>query len=189
MGMLVTNPKNRRARPLTSEPARQSPNDLRRLASGRSDGERGQTIIEATIALASILLTLAAIAIIISTSVSNSQFIKQQTQASKYAQDGMEQLRYIKNTNPSSFFAFNGIFCMNEDNTLIPGVCTAVNIAGAYKREAEFTQPANVECGDSTKAIVSVYWAGGKCDQANPFCHKSQLVSCFVNQSGSSSTL
>lgn len=151
--------------------------------------EKGQTIIEATIALASILLTLAAIAVAISISVNNSQFIKQETQASKYAQGGMEQLRYIRNTNSATFFAQEGIYCMNEDNSLVAGSCTAVNIANIFKREAEFTQVPNSGCGNSTKVVVSVYWAGGKCDQANPFCHKSQLVSCFVNQSGSSSTL
>src|SRR3990170_7744222 len=84
----------------------------------------GQTLVEATIALASILLTLAAVAIAISTSVSNSQFIKQQSQASKYAQEGMEQLRYTRNTNPTTFFSQNGIYCMNEDSTLVSGSCT-----------------------------------------------------------------
>lgn len=151
--------------------------------------EAGQTIIEATIALASILLTLAAIAVAISTSVSNSTFIKQQNQASKYAQDGMEQLRYLRNTNPTSFFLKDGTKCFNEDNSLDDIPCTAVNIANTFKREAEFTQTQSLECGDSTKVIVSVFWASGKCDVANTFCHKSQLVSCFVNQSGSSSQL
>lgn len=154
-----------------------------------NNSEAGQTIIEATIALASILLTLAAIAIAISTSVSNSTFIKQQSQASKFAQDGIEQLRYVRNTNPTAFFALGGIYCMNEDSALVSGSCTAVNIANTFKREAEFTQTPSVECGDSTKVIVSVYWASGKCDQTDTFCHKSQLVSCFVDQAGSSNQL
>jgi|SRR3989344_2160265 len=151
--------------------------------------EAGQTIIEATIALASILLTLAAISIAISTSVSNSQFIKQQTLVSKYAQDGIEQLRYIRNTNPTTFFAQEGIYCMNEDDSLATGSCTEVNIANTFKREAEFTQIPSVECGNSTKVVVSVYWSTAKCGKVNTFCHKSQLVSCFVNQAGSSSSL
>ena len=146
-----------------------------------SAGEAGQTIIEATIALASILLTLAAIAIAISTGVSNSQFAKQQTQASKYAQGGMEQLRYLRNTDPTSFFLKEGTKCFNEDNSLDYFPCTAVNIANSFKREAEFE--------DDKKVTVSVYWASGKCSSANTFCHKSQLVSCFVNQVGSSSQL
>ncbi|OGH17036.1 MAG: hypothetical protein A3C30_02175 [Candidatus Levybacteria bacterium RIFCSPHIGHO2_02_FULL_40_18] len=149
----------------------------------------GQTLVEATIALASILLTLAAIAIAISTSVSNSQFIKLQSQAAKYAQDGMEQLRYERNTSPANFFARNGIYCMNEDSSLTPGSCTAVNIANTFKREAEFTQPSNVACGNNTRVAVNVYWSSGKCGTTNTFCHKSQLASCFANQTGTSDTL
>ncbi|OGH18756.1 MAG: hypothetical protein A2868_03220 [Candidatus Levybacteria bacterium RIFCSPHIGHO2_01_FULL_40_15b] len=156
-----------------------------------SAGEAGQTIIEATIALASILLTLAAISIAISTGVSNSQFAKQQTQASKYAQGGMEQLRYLRNTDPTSFFLKEGTKCFNEDNSLDYFPCTAVNIANSFKREAEFSKNGipTTECEDDKKVTVSVYWASGKCSSANTFCHKSQLVSCFVNQVGSSSQL
>jgi hypothetical protein len=161
----------------------------KRALARRSEAEAGQTIVEATIALASILLTLAAISIAISTSVSNSQFIKQQTLASKYAQDGMEQLRYTRNINPATFFTRVGIYCMNEDNLLSSGRCTAVNIAGSFKREAEFTQAPNTECEDSAKVVVNVYWSSGRCSQADTFCHKSQLVSCFVNQAGSGSQL
>ena len=152
-------------------------------------GEAGQTIIEATIALASILLTLAAIGTAISISISNSQFVRLQSQASKYAQDGMDQSRYIRNTNPSVFFSREGIYCMNEDNSLSTGSCTAVNIANTFKREAEFTQNPNVECGDNAKLAVRVYWSSGKCSQSNTLCHKSELVSCFVNQAGSSDQL
>lgn len=159
------------------------------LAIDKRAFQRGQTIIEATIALASILLTLAAIGVAVTTSVNNSEFVKQQTQASKYAQDGMEKLRYLRNTNASTFFSRNGIYCMNEDSSLLAGTCTSVNIAGTFKREAEFTQLASVECGNSTKVTVSVYWASGKCGSSNTFCHKSQLVSCFINQSGTSNQL
>jgi len=157
-------------------------------------GERGQTIIEATIALASILLTLAAIAVAISISINNSQFVKQQSQASKYAQDGMEQLRYERNTNPSSFFSKSGTWCLGESSSHTGSCNAAINpddiIDGQFKREAEFsTDGIPTECGNDKKVTVSVYWASGKCKETNTFCHKSQLVSCFVNQSGSSSTL
>ena len=156
---------------------------------GEGGAKAGQTIIEATIALTSILLTLAAISIAISTSVSNSQFIKQQSQASKYSQEGMEQLRYERNSSPANFFAREGIYCMNEDGSLTTGSCTSANIVSTFKREAEFIQILNIECGDSTKVAVSVYWASGKCSLANTFCHKSQLVSCFADQSGTGGTL
>src|SRR3989344_5863327 len=108
---------------------------------------------------------------------------------SKYAQDGIEKLRYIRNTKPTTFLAQEGIYCMNEDDSLATGSCTEVNIANTFKREAEFTQIPSVECGNSTKVVVSVYWSTAKCGKVNTFCHKSQLVSCFVNQAGSSSSL
>ena len=150
------------------------------------NAEAGQTIIEATIALASILLTLAAITVAITTSVNNSQFIKIQSQAGKFAQDGMEQLRYLRNTNSATFFSREGIYCLNEDSSLVPGSCGTVNLAGIYKREAEFEQAPLTECVGVTKVVVTVYWASGKCDAANTFCHKSQLVSCFNEQSDAS---
>ncbi len=155
----------------------------------RSLGEAGQTIVEATIALASILLVLAAISIAITISLSNSQFIKNQSLASKYAQDGMEFMRYLRNTDPSTFELREGVYCMNEDNTFTPGTCGAVNIAGVYKRESEFTQNSLTDCNGGTKIIVAVYWASGKCDPQNRFCHKSELVSCFSNQSNSGTSL
>ncbi len=147
---------------------------------------KGQTLVEATIALASILLTLAAISVAISTSLNNSQFIKNQSQAGKYAQEGMEYVRYLRNTDPASFEARQGIYCMNEDNSLTSGSCTAVNVGTSYKREVEFTQDVQADCGGGTKTTVSVYWASGKCGTENRFCHSSKLVSCFAEQQAGS---
>ncbi|HVZ66891.1 MAG TPA: hypothetical protein VG917_01385 [Patescibacteria group bacterium] len=150
---------------------------------------KGQTIIEATIALASIMLTLAAISIAITTSVSNSQFIKNQTLASKYAQSAMEYMSYLRNTDPTTFEARTGIYCMNGDNSLDTGSCPTVNLANTFKREVDFSQDATSDCGGGTEVTVSVYWSSGKCGSVNTFCHKSQLISCFSNESGSGTTL
>ncbi|KKR25316.1 MAG: hypothetical protein A3C27_00500 [Candidatus Levybacteria bacterium RIFCSPHIGHO2_02_FULL_39_36] len=155
--------------------------------------QRGQTIVEATIALASILLALTAISIAVMTSLNNSSFIKDQTLASKYAQQGMEHMRYLRNIDPVSFEAMESqIYCMNPpDNSLIPGQCSGVNIAtdGQFKREAEIQQSSLVDCSMGTKIIVTVYWASSKCDAADRFCHKSQLISCFSRQSDEGRTL
>ncbi|HVT01053.1 MAG TPA: hypothetical protein VHE53_02345 [Patescibacteria group bacterium] len=149
---------------------------------------KGQTIIEAAIALASILLTLAAISIAITTSVSNSQFIKNQTVASKYAQSAMEYMSYLRNTDPTTFEARTGLYCMDGDNTLNTGACSTVNLAGTFKREVDFSQN-DSDCGGGTKITTTVYWTSGKCSSTNTFCHKSQLISCFSNESGSGTTL
>ena len=100
----------------------------------------GQTIIEAVIALAAILLTLGAISIAVTGGVSNSTFIKDQTKAAKHAQAGMEYMRYLRNVDPSAFESYEGIYCMLQDNTFTPGACPAIDIDLGLKREVEFTQ-------------------------------------------------
>ena len=157
---------------------------------GASDVRRyGQTIIEAMVALAAILITLAAISVVITTSLSNTRFIRDQSLASRYAQEGMEYMRYLRNIDASSFEARQGIYCMGKDNMLIVGTCPVANIDNAYKRETEFTQNSVVECNGGTKVVVSAYWASGKCSDSDRFCHKSQLISCFAKQSGQGTSL
>lgn len=152
--------------------------------------QKGQTIVEATIALASILLALTAISVAVMTSLSNSSFIKNQTLASKYAQQGMEQMRYLRNIDPVSFEARESqIYCMNLDNSLDAGRCSGINISTEFKREAEVQQESS-DCSTGTKIIVTVYWQSSKCDpEGDRFCHKSQLVSCFSKQSDEGRTL
>lgn len=150
---------------------------------------QGQAIIEGVVAVVLILIVSTAISVAISTGLSNSQFIKSQSEASKYAQAGIEYMRYLRNTNPSNFESREGIYCMNQDRTFTPGSCSQVNIGGLYKREAEFTQNSVVECSGGTQVKVAVYWSSGKCDPQNRFCHKSQLISCFSKQSGSGTSL
>ncbi len=150
----------------------------------------GQTLIEATVALASILLTLAAITVAITTSVSNSTFIKNQTVAARYAQQGMEYIRQLRN-NQDSCLTSKGVlpndkYCFNTNltscaATFVGGSCSTINVANAYKREIEFTQD-SADCGGGTKVIVDVYFSSSKCTSTNTLCHKSELISCFAKQ-------
>lgn len=160
---------------------------------------RGQTLIEALVALTSVILTLTAISIAVTTSVSNSTFVKNQTTAARYAQEGMEYMRYLRNTDPANFFALSGIQCFNSDGSFNPhSACTSINIANAYKREATFTQ-GSASCGTSpegssnngTKVAVAVYFTSNKCPPVagQTLCHKSELVSCFSKTSSVIPTL
>ncbi|PIT89376.1 MAG: hypothetical protein COU27_00575 [Candidatus Levybacteria bacterium CG10_big_fil_rev_8_21_14_0_10_36_7] len=148
---------------------------------------KGQTIIEATIALSAILLTLTAIAITITTGLSNTQFIKNQGLASKYAQQGMEHLRYLRNNDIATFNSYieGNIYCMAENRSIVvvPGGCQ-VNISDSFIRSLEFSKSA-FECNNSgTKVEVSVNWSSGKCSESNRFCHESKLISCFSDSLG-----
>ncbi len=161
----------------------------------KSFGEEGQTIIEAVVALASIMLTLAAITVAITTSVSNSEFIKNQSQASKYAQQGMESIRNLRNTDPTTFETLTGILCLNEDGTFTVDGCQGqVNVDSRFRRTAEFTP--DPTCGQNEtnseygiRVTVSVNWASGKCSEEDRFCHNSELVSCFATGSNTSGQL
>ncbi|HVZ11779.1 MAG TPA: hypothetical protein VG965_01995 [Patescibacteria group bacterium] len=142
----------------------------------------GQTIIEAVVALSSIVIILTAVTIVVTQSVNNAQFIKSQSIASKYSLQGMEVLRYTRNNDPATFFGYTGTFCMKPDNTLLSSgtTCgTPYNFSGTLLiREVVFS-PSSPDCSNGTRATVNTYWSSSKCGSTNGYCHKSQLISCF----------
>ena len=150
----------------------------------------GQTLIEMAIALSAILLTLAAIAILITTSLSNSTFIRSQGLASKYAQEGMEYVRYLRNNDIAAFSSYSGsgsVYCLGNDNSLQiqPGGGTCqINVGNEFKRQVEFpSSVGNINCPGQTEVKVTVFWSSGKCTADNAYCHSSLLISCFDNPS------
>jgi len=156
--------------------------------------DKGQTLIEAIVALVALLITLAAISISIVIAISNSTYVKNQNLASKYAQQGMEYFRNLKANNsvvpvdpPEYFKTLSGDYCFDDDNNLTKsnGDCV-VNISDnqiSFKRKVNFEN--NPSLCNGTKVTVSVSWTSGKCtNENNRYCHKSQLVSCFTDQPG-----
>lgn len=148
--------------------------------------QRGQTLVEVAIALSVMLIALTAISLAIITSLSNSQFIKNQSIAKQYAQQGMETVRTIRNNNLTQFNSYDGSECMGNDNTISvdSGNCGGVNLAGSFIRQVQFTKGSS-DCSSGTLVSVTVSWSSSKCDPSSPvsrFCHKSQLISCFQEQ-------
>lgn len=152
----------------------------------------GQTLLEVVIALSAILITLAAISIVITTSVGNSTFIKNQGLSSKYAQQGVEYVRYLRNNNyqlyksyvPSS--AGSATYCLDDSNVLsAESNCNGIiNLGGSYIRSIVFEVGSGAsKCNNTTQVTVSVKWKSNKCT-SNTFCHKSELISCFSDQGG-----
>jgi Tfp pilus assembly protein PilV len=77
----------------------------------------GQTILEAVIALGALLLILSASAVAIVTSVNNATFTRNQNQANKLAQAGIEEMRNLRNTNYTDFKARatgSPTYCMGQ---------------------------------------------------------------------------
>jgi len=155
------------------------------------NSQNGQTIIEAVVALVTILLIVTAIAIVIVNGLYNSAFIKNQNEANKYAQQGME---LVRNIHKNDLTAFRDLFinsavvhCIDATTSSIYNsgcTDTVVNVGGFYNRTISFS-PGGTICESTNtltsavKVTVKVKWSSSKCPQNNTFCHKSELASCM----------
>ena len=155
--------------------------------------QSGQTIIEATIALALIVLILGAISISVIAGLNNSTFLKNQTLAAKLGQSGMEYVKYIRNNDPVTFNSIAaGFHCLPKNFTataVLPCANSPADIIdNTFVRQLEI-ENASAKCGDSTggfgkRVRITVAWTSSKCSGGFPnnYCHKSDLESCFPNQ-------
>lgn len=164
----------------------------------------GQTILEAVIALAAILIILAAVSVSVVTSINNSSFIKNQNLASKYAQEGIEYIRNVISSDTSSTSQYNNFVtnlvgserCFgpidpsgaNPIGTACSSASTTnVNIPAvspAYKRTVRFESGKCTSEGDFSDGLVvtvRVYWSSGKCTSTDTFCHKQEVKTCFID--------
>ena len=155
------------------------------------NSQNGQTIIEAVVALMTILLIITAIAIVIVNGLYNSQFIKNQNEANKLAQQGIE---FVKNIQINDLGGFSSLvknedgsiststFCIDEqNNTLTTNGCVAdvINTASNFNRTITFFPPGS-ECNSTeVKVTTTVSWSSTKCPVSKRFCHKSELVGCM----------
>lgn len=146
---------------------------------------KGETLIEVLIALSAAVVVITAVSYLSVSSLSNSQFVKDQTQAIKYAQEGLEIVRSIRNTDYLEFGTYEGMYCLGkDDNVLLSAVasCDTPNIDGEYIRSVTVTQdelPQNGGCGlNFAKVFVTVAWTSTKCSGGS-YCHTSKLNSCF----------
>lgn len=157
------------------------------------NSQSGQTIIEAIVALSAILLTISAIAVAVLTGISNSTFVKNQNLGNKYAQQGIEFVRNIKENDINKFINYSGTWCIDE--SVSPPVLTQeatkcggiVNAGDTHIREIIFdvgsTGTSYSPCSEKeTRITVKASWPSGKCGETDRYCHRSELATCFINQ-------
>jgi prepilin-type N-terminal cleavage/methylation domain-containing protein len=140
---------------------------------------KGQSLIEVLVAMGIISIVITSVVTIVTTSLGNTQFSRDQDTATKYAQEGLELTRSIRNSSYSAFAIYNGRYCLPK-NAQNLGVaqpsCTTPNV-DSFIREVQIQQAPG--CGANvSKVIVNVSWRDGKCSGSS-YCHKSQLVSCL----------
>lgn len=120
--------------------------------------DKGQTLLEATIALAALLIILSATATAVITGVNNSIFVRNQNNANKLAQEGMEFIRKIKTDDYIYFLSLRGnpvgvssYYCipnspsypppLTESSTNADSECADINISNTdFDRRATITK-------------------------------------------------
>ncbi len=159
--------------------------------------QKGQTIIEAVVALMIILLIITAISIVIVNGLYNSKFIKNQNEANKLAQQGIEFARDLQSNNLGSeaeagsfiYYVKQNVpyYCLDTTTNSLKPDCnpTGVNTGTSYNRTLYFTQ-SDGNCqkpedtpGKSVLVTVDVKWSTSKCPSNNTFCHESKLQACL----------
>lgn len=165
--------------------------------------EKGQTLLEILLAFSVSIAVLSAVILGVITSLSNTQYTKNQGLANSYAQEGMAVIRKIRDSSWADFstklsdFSTNTKYCIDKNLVLqqipLSANCVGNNLAvGAgeiFSREVTFehssdscaTNCPGPACLKGSKATVKVLWSDNKCPIGTSYCHKVELITCFSN--------
>ena len=144
---------------------------------------KGQSLIEALIALSAAVAIISAISIAVIASINNADFSKNQNLASQYAQQGMEILKEQSTSDWPTFSSYSGAYCLSSNSTTLTpqGISCTLNISNTFVRQITISQNSG-NCSGAAQVIVKVSWADGKCtSNLNPYCHNVTLNSCLAN--------
>ncbi len=146
--------------------------------------ERGQTLIEAIVALTIAVAIIAAIAIAVISSLSNSEFTRSQNQANQYASEALGFVRGIRDSSWSKFKTYSSIYyCFSGgavDLSKRTGSDCGDNI-GVFSREIDIEHDSSF-CSNASRVTIIVSWNDNKCQNTSDLrCHKVRLISCLGN--------
>jgi Tfp pilus assembly protein PilV len=141
--------------------------------------QKGETLIEALAALAIISIVVTAVANVVTTSLSNAQYNENQTLATKYAQQGIESMRQIRNQSYTAFRTANGTYCFAKGQTNLgsaTSACTTENV-DTFIRSVDIEQTPG--CAPNVARVtVTVAFKDGKCTDGS-YCHRQVHSSCL----------
>lgn len=161
--------------------------------------QKGQTLIEVLISLIVASTIVTAITFSVVSSLKNSQFVKNQSTATEYAQQGIEIVNNARLQNYGSFSNLSGTYCLSDNCTTLSttqndscgppiGKCQ-INVpqpSPTFIRQALVQQSAPNCTGPSqptqagTLVTVSVSWTDGQCTNGT-YCHKVNNETCMTN--------
>jgi Tfp pilus assembly protein PilV len=157
---------------------------------------KGIILIEAILALGIIVVIMTALVTALVSTISSSSFSKDQTQATSYAQEGLDIARNFKDSSYENFQELEtGEYCLAEGQTELSEAggdrsCENnvnrrftrfiyVNQSGQDERQDPVVDAC--ETDNSVFVASTVVWTDSKCKTEGDNCHKVELNSCFVN--------
>jgi Tfp pilus assembly protein PilV len=106
--------------------------------------QKGQSLIEALIALGAAVIIVAAITIAVITAVGNSDFSKYQNLATGYAQQGIQIVTQKSQLDWVDTATYSGTWCLPQGTTdfytSLGGATCPVNVTDKFVRELDFTK-------------------------------------------------
>jgi type II secretory pathway pseudopilin PulG len=149
--------------------------------------QKGQTLLEVILAFGIVILVLGSISSVIVTSLNNTQYSKNQSLASSYAQEGINVIRNISDAGWNDLYQKeldSDKYCITDDLSnwvITSGNCTGSNAIGPNGIFSRQVMLDSSGCNPGgIHATVRVAWTDGKCSAA-PYCHHVDLQSCFEN--------
>lgn len=137
----------------------------------------GQSLIEMLVAMSAAVIILTGISVTVSSSLNNANYSKNQIIATKYAQEGIEITRQIRDSNLAAFSLLNGTYCLAKAQQSFGGSCSSPNVDNFIR--TVLVQPSGGSCGANTSLVsVVVSWADGKCSSGT-YCNKVQQDTCL----------
>ena len=160
-------------------------------------GQAGEILVEALLGLAITIIIITGLIVALNSSVSNSTFSTNQSQASLIAKEGLDLVKNIKEDNYSSVTGKKGLFCFNDSQVLVSGTeCPEDVVVDNITFSRQFyissdgkdyrKNPAGISvCNEDGAAIFAasiISWWDSKCgSNITTKCHKIELNSCFTD--------
>lgn len=135
--------------------------------------QHGQSMVEIIIVIGIVLIIVTGLVVASTAALKGTRFTSTKSPATKYAQEGLELARKLRDTSWSAFFVkkdeTGGLWCLNESGQWsgASGSVTncANNVAGIYTRSVTFTWD-----GARMRIMATVSWIDGATT------HKSELI-------------
>ncbi len=154
----------------------------------------GQSLIEILVALSITLILLSVSTVTIVTALNNAQHTKNRNLSSHYAEQGLEIVRQMRDSDWQTFSALSGSYCLAETCTRVSssgGNCGRKVTSSCGANVDTFSREVRIErniaaCNlggnsNNLRATVTVAWSDGQCASNNDYCRQVSQTACYAN--------